>query len=53
MCLFISADGLSSSIYEYDGLTEEWLLKPEFRLEEGREFFATTFALGENMQCRD
>ena len=57
-CLFyysfsFSSSVYSSDVYEYNGLSEEWTLRPELGLHEGKYRFATTFAKRDNLGCYD
>lgn len=45
--------GFLSSVYEYDGLAEDWVLRSDLELEVERGFVATTLARGDGLQCYD
>ncbi len=43
--------GTTSSVYEYVGLEEQWILRPELELEEPKCCMGVTPAIGDNLQC--
>ncbi len=45
--------GFLSSVYEYDGIGENWILRSDLELEVERGFVATTLARGDGLQCYD
>ncbi len=51
--LFLCRGDTTSSVYEYVGLEERWVLRPELELEEPKCCMGVALVDRENLQCYD